>query len=98
MSAVKQAYELTEKLIELTNQSITIEDRDQRIEQITELLSKRDDLLSDIKPPFSEEENQLGKQMAIWNEQILSKFIELKKQIQMDLTQLKKRRQQVINT
>lgn len=65
------------------------QDRDQSIEQIQGLLEKRDTALADIQPPFSEEEEKLGRQLVGLNKRVLTLLEQEKKAIQVDIKQLR---------
>ncbi|MED4402781.1 flagellar protein FliT [Metabacillus fastidiosus] len=90
MSAVGQVYDLTEKLFHLVENEVKAEDRDELIEEISSLLDEREDLLKDVVPPFTEEEQLKGKQIVLWNERINSEFIKIKAEVQKSISNLKK--------
>lgn len=100
MSAISQVYGVTEQLFQLVSQPVTKDNRDACIQQITSLLEKREQLLTEVHPPFAANEKQLFQQIADWNEVITSKFVEIKQHIQQDMIQLKKTKssnQQYVN-
>ncbi len=45
-------------------------DRDVQIEKIQNLLDQREELLKSIQPPFSQQEQELGKQLVELNQQV----------------------------
>jgi flagellar protein FliT len=100
VNALNKVYEVTEQLFQLISQPVVKEERDECIEKISSLLEKRDQLLSDVHPPFAINEKQLVEQIVNWNEVITKKFVEIKQQIQQDIIQLKKNKtfnQQYVN-
>lgn len=100
MSAFEQVYQLTEQLFHLVSQPLTKDARDERIEKITSLLEKREQLLPQVQPPFTPEEKELFQQIRTWNDVITAKFTKLKTQIQQDMIQTKKSKktsQQYVN-
>ncbi|OAS85817.1 MULTISPECIES: hypothetical protein [Metabacillus] len=100
MSRLKKVYGVTEQLFQLVSQPIAKEARDVCIEKITSLLENRDQLLSDVQPPFTKNDQQLFQQIVTWNEVITKRFTEIKQQIQQDMMQLKKTKssnQQYVN-
>ena len=100
MSALEKVYGVTEQLFQLMSQSIGKEERDDVIEKITSMLETRDQFLTDVHPPFTAKDKQLFDKIVVWNEVINKKFAEIKQLIQLDMTQLKKKKssnQQYIN-
>lgn len=91
VNAIQQFYEVTVELIRLLeNEGLT---RDEKIEQTAKGLATREGLMKLIKPPFSTEEEQLGKQL-IALEQKLQRLLEIEKSgIQHDMLTLKKQKE-----
>ena len=87
MSVVKDFYDATVELIELLEKENQA-DRDVKIEKIEELLEKREGFMESMKPPFSQSEQDLGKQLIELNQK-LTKLLESEKvAIQKDLKKL----------
>lgn len=100
MTAFEQVYQLTEQLFQLVSQPLAKDARDERIEKITSLLDKREQLLPEVQPPFTSSEKELFQKIRSWNDVITAKFAELKAQIQQDMIQTKKSKkttQQYVN-
>jgi flagellar protein FliT len=100
VNALEKVYGITEQLFQLVSQPIAKDVRDECIEKITSLLENRDQLLSDVQPPFAKSDQQLFQQIVTWNEIITKRFAEIKQQIQQDMMQLKKTKssnQQYVN-
>ncbi|KZO00201.1 flagellar protein FliT [Pseudobacillus badius] len=93
MSAVKDCFEMTEKLYQLVNRQP--EDRDQTVAAIETLLEMREKLLTDVKGPYTEEEKQLGQEIIKRNAVINLKLRSLKEAIQKDMTSLTKKKDSV---
>jgi flagellar protein FliT len=91
MNAVQACYLLTDELI-TTLQEVTTEHRDQAIEKIQEILSKREQLLLMIKPPFSDQESLIGKQLIKQQSELDRLLIKTKQDIQRDINGLSKKR------
>jgi flagellar protein FliT len=92
MSSVALCYTITKQLKEALEHT---ENRESTIETIESLLDKRQSLISAIKPPFTEEEHVLGKQMIVWNQEIDRKLSQLKSSIKRDLNGLSKKKTSV---
>jgi flagellar protein FliT len=91
MNAVQACNLLSEELITAL-QKVTTENRDKAIEKIQELLSKREQLLPMIKPPFTDQEALVGKKL-IQQQNVLDRLlIKVKLEIQRDINGLSKKR------
>lgn len=90
MSSVQEIYGITERLLNLVEKPIELEQRDDIILKITSLLEEREELLENCNAPYTEVEKSLGKQIVQWNSVVMGRFEELKSQIQRDMMQLKK--------
>ncbi len=97
VESLHKAYQETEELLSLVRGECQIADREELILDIHLRLDRRDRLLSSINPPFSEEETLLGKQIIQWNQEIVIKFEEIKKQIQFDISNLQKAKRTSVN-
>lgn len=100
VSAFEQVYAITEELFHLVSKPIEKEERDACIQKITSLLEKREQLITDVRPPFATNEKERFQQIVLWNESITKRFVEIKQHIQKDMIQLKKTKssnQQYVN-
>ncbi|MCM3443057.1 flagellar protein FliT [Metabacillus halosaccharovorans] len=93
MTSMLHVHALTKELFDLISKPFVKEDRDERINEITSILDKREQLLADVQPPFSQNDEKLFEQIMDWNEKINKTFLTIKRDIQMDLTQVKKSKQ-----
>ncbi|MGE7670061.1 flagellar protein FliT [Peribacillus sp. NPDC097077] len=73
-------------------QDQTIVERDERIDRIMQLLDQREELLSQIQPPFSAEELQLGRQSMRLNQQVDQLLLLQKQEIQRDIKELNQKK------
>ncbi|WP_370295151.1 flagellar protein FliT [Rossellomorea marisflavi] len=87
MGAVHQCHDITNQLKVLLDGE---GERDSKIESIENLLNQREPLLSSITPPYSLEEQSLGKEIVFWNKQIDQKLVELKIDIKRDMNGVSK--------
>lgn len=94
MTSVRECYNLTKELQQVL-QTVTTENRDEVIEKIEVLLGKRDSILDQLKPPFTDEEKKLGKEMINMNVEINTKLNVLKSTIQRDINGLSKKKSSV---
>ncbi|MEC2055494.1 flagellar protein FliT [Peribacillus psychrosaccharolyticus] len=87
MEAVKKFHDLTEQLLAVLEQS-SKEKRDETIGLVHELLSKRDEALANISPPFSAEDTVIGRNTVALNKRLTRLMDAEKTAIQRDLKQL----------
>ena len=92
MSEVKNLYDTTVDLIELLEKESML-DRDEKIIRIEQLLQKREGFINSIKPPFSEDEKQVGKRLIELNQKLTALLQKEKDDIQKDMNHLKKQKQ-----
>ncbi|MBM7714206.1 flagellar protein FliT [Bacillus thermophilus] len=69
MSAVQECLRLTEELLVILRHPNSTE-RDRLIHKIEETLTRRENLLPQIKPPFSEEDLIAGKKLVDLNNEL----------------------------
>lgn len=91
MSSVLLCYTITKQLKEALEQG-NDENRDATIEEVEALLEKRQSVLDTIKPPFTQEEQAIGKQMITWNGQIDRQLAQLRLAIKRDMNGLTKKK------
>lgn len=91
MSSVLLCHSITRQLKEAV-EGLADADRESIIETIEKLLAERQTLLGRIKPPFSVDEQLLGKEMMEWNQEIDRKLILLRTEIKRDMNGLTKKK------
>ncbi|WP_433744766.1 flagellar protein FliT [Falsibacillus pallidus] len=91
MSAVLQCFAVTKKLYDLTQKDLDAS-REETIAEVEKLLLERESLLPEVVPPFSPEEEKMGKQMLVWNEAISEKLLLIKRLINKDINGLEKKK------
>ncbi|MBM7606230.1 flagellar protein FliT [Metabacillus crassostreae] len=100
MRAIEKVHDVTEQLFQLVSKSVPKEERDEQVKKITTLLDMREQDLKNVQPPFSQIDSQLFQQIVDWNRIITNKLSETKKEIQLDMLELKKKKssnQQYVN-
>lgn len=87
MTSLQQFNEITLKLLNLLSNSSEM-DRDEKINKMNEFLDQRESLMESICPPFSEDEQRIGKQLVQLNQQV-NELLKLQKlEIQRDIKDL----------
>jgi flagellar protein FliT len=92
MSVVAELFHVTKELRDLVCAPVPAEKREEAIKTIERLLAQRDELLRELRPPYSKEEQRLGRQIVLWNQEIDAQLRELKRQIQRDLTMIRQKK------
>ncbi|MEY8192667.1 flagellar protein FliT [Peribacillus simplex] len=88
---IRTFHDLTAELLAVLEDR-TITERDDKIERVTKLIDQRDGLLSQINPPFTGEEQQLGRAVLLLNQQV-DHLLKLQKQeIQRDIQGINKKK------
>ncbi|MFD1067690.1 flagellar protein FliT [Oceanobacillus locisalsi] len=88
MNRVFPIHQITENMQQLLMQEITSHNREEIIVELQEKIEKRGKLLESIAPPYSEEEEKLGRTVVHMNQHI-------EKQMQQLFTALKNEMKQV---
>ena len=91
LMVLQSFHDVTAELLTVL-QDQTIVERDERIDRITKLLDRREEFLSHIKPPFSDEELQLGRQSMLLNQQVDQLLLLQKQEIQRDIKELNQKK------
>ncbi len=83
--AIKDCYLVTEELHSLSSEK---DPTDKQIEKIESLLNQREEFLKQVVPPFTDEEQNLGRQMVGWNEGIDANLNAIKQTIGSKIKEL----------
>lgn len=91
MHPLKEYFRITAELIHLLDDRNRI-DRDKRLVIIDEKLNEREELKKAIQPPFSEADEELGKQSVLLDKKLMMLLQKEKNSIQQDLANTKKKK------
>lgn len=89
VSVVRSLYNVTVSLYDIIKKTQPKASREDQINQITKLLNEREQLIYQLKPPYSVEEGELGKKIVQLNAVINQQLKELMQHIQLDIKQFK---------
>jgi flagellar protein FliT len=92
VSIVVELFQVTKQLYDLLDEPIPKEARDETIDMIRHLLGRRDELIEQLQPPYSDEEQELGMEIVMLNETIDQRLHGLKQQIYQDLKAMKQKK------
>ncbi|MDF9298128.1 flagellar protein FliT [Geobacillus stearothermophilus] len=91
--SVREVWQLTRELLEATALPWPAEEREARLVQVDELLRRREEWLRELRPPYSEEEQRLGREIIAWNEEIERRLHRVGDEIRNDLRMAGAKRQ-----
>ena len=86
MEAIQAFLNETNQLIELLKEDKR--GRDGRVEEIQSFLDRREELLKEIQPPFTQQEKELGKQLVELDRLVKPLLQKQMQEIQKDIKQL----------
>lgn len=92
MKQIEMLYDLTIKLDQILTQPITLKNRDEVIASVTALINERGKYMTNMTPPFTEEEKKMGKEIIERNEKIKWKMNQLFEELKQDMKQVKKQK------
>lgn len=93
MNRLDSLYDTTKEIIKTLNKTYTdVDDRTEIISKVNELLEQRGAILEEIKPPYTAEEESIGKKVVIMDQKIRKKMDDLYKAVQTDLRKLKQKK------
>ncbi|PAE15430.1 flagellar protein FliT [Virgibacillus sp. 7505] len=93
MNRVQALFDTTAQLDTLVSQPVTAENREEIVQSLTALLEVRSGQMEELKPPFSTEENLLGKELLPMNERISKQVQNIFDQLKTDIRTIKKQKQ-----
>ncbi|MFB7639493.1 flagellar protein FliT [Peribacillus butanolivorans] len=88
---IQTFHDLTVELLAVLEDR-TIAERDDKIERVTQLIDQRDELLSQIEPPFTGKEQQLGRATMLLNQQVDRLLYLQKLEIKRDIQEINKKK------
>lgn len=93
MGRLEELLEMTTEMVDVLEQyekqSI---DRSTTIEKMTTLIERRDEIMNELKPPYTDEEMEIGKKVIELNEQITEKMEHIYKLVKEDMSKVKKKK------
>ncbi|GAB6891055.1 MULTISPECIES: flagellar protein FliT [Geobacillus] len=93
MGVVHDVWRVTKELLEATALPWPSEEREERLRTVDRLLRERQELLWKLRPPYSEEEQRLGREIIAWNEEIERRLHRVGDEIRNDLRMAGAKRQ-----
>ncbi|MGN8648389.1 hypothetical protein ACTNEO_20315 [Gracilibacillus sp. HCP3S3_G5_1] len=90
MEALKQYIDKTQIMLQLLTQPLNNEQRESAITKINQLIEERGTLTEEIKPPFTQQEQQLGKHAMELDQQLNQELKRVFQLIKKDMRNAKK--------
>ncbi|WP_249871312.1 flagellar protein FliT [Oceanobacillus saliphilus] len=92
MNRAKPVYEVTMKIKTILDQKITPQARESAIEKLNDLIIDRGTYMESLTPPYSEEEQRLGRELVQLNEEIEKKMHLLFADLKLEMIQVQKQK------
>ena len=93
MGVVHDVWRATKELLEATALPWPSEEREERLAAVDRLLRRREEWLRELRPPYSEEEQRLGREIVAWNREIEARLRQVRDEIRSDLRITEAKRQ-----
>lgn len=93
MSVINDLYQITQSLYQAVKNQIDKENRETQIDEITKLLNQRQELISQLNPPYTEGENKLGLEIVKLNKVIDHQLNKIFNDIKTDIKELKTKKE-----
>lgn len=93
MNQLSKLYQTTLELKSILDKDITSEKREQIIEQINKLVEQRSIEMSQITPPYTKHENQLGQEIVLLNTEIEKEMNKLFEALKQEMKLIKKQKE-----
>ncbi|MFD2655537.1 hypothetical protein [Gracilibacillus thailandensis] len=90
IDSLNKYIDKTKIMLQLLAKPLNNEQRENAINRITQLIDDREALTKDIKPPFSSEEQELGKQAIELDQQLNHELTKVFQHIKKDMRNAKK--------
>lgn len=87
MGSIEELLSVTRDLAQLVNSSYEKGERSAHITKIIELLDQREGLLSKIEPPFTEEEDVIGKQIIQFDKEMSKQLNAIFDELKVEMRQ-----------
>ncbi|MCT2537271.1 flagellar protein FliT [Aquibacillus koreensis] len=91
MSRMKKLHEVTIRLHEAVAKD-SEDQREEKIEKINHLLQEREEILKEVKPPYTDAEKQIGRHLLPINQEIDDKLQSVFFEIKKDMATMKKKK------
>ena len=92
MNTLLNVYDVTVKLKELLEQAIPAKDREEVITELNALIAERGKWMDQLKPPYTDEEKELGEKIYSLNMGIESKMQQLFSDLKVEMKQVQKQK------
>ncbi|HLS20566.1 MAG TPA: hypothetical protein VK056_02755 [Bacillota bacterium] len=90
---LNKVISLTHELLNLFNEKQLEKNREQFIEQMNDLIERREKYIQKLSPPYTDDEIKIGQQVVKMNEQITEKMLQLQNNLKKEMQQMNKSKQ-----
>lgn len=92
MTELKKVYRVTKELEYILDKKIDPSNREDVINNVNELIEKRSIYIKKVKPPYTDEEKQMGTRIVELNNSIEKKMNLLFEDLKLEMKQIKNQR------
>ncbi|MCZ0704138.1 flagellar protein FliT [Natronobacillus azotifigens] len=92
MERMEQLKTITYELRECVSESFSTNDREKKMDEMNQLLEKRAHILESIEPPYTEEEQAIGKELLPIDAEITEKMNAIFSNIKQEIRSVKKQK------
>ncbi|HLS06701.1 MAG TPA: hypothetical protein VK079_02020 [Bacillota bacterium] len=90
---IEKLYDLTEELLNLVIQKPLNKNRESLINDINDLIDRREKCIKNIQPPYTENEVTIGQQIVQMDEEISQKMLHMQQSIRNEIKHMRKSKQ-----
>lgn len=92
MDKLLALYQQTEQIAQLLSTPVNSTNRQETIDQLNNLIEKRSELTFSVKPPYTDEEMDIGKKIWAMNETIEKKMKKLFTDLKVEMKQIQQQK------
>lgn len=92
MKELNELYKVTVALFTILNKEITNQNREETITEVNRLIDEREKVMVNITPPFSKEEQEVGKEIVTLNKEIEKKLEQIFSQLKSEMKQIQQQK------
>lgn len=92
MTRLDELYKLTVELHDILQTEVTNQNREEIISKVNDLINKREQVIPFVKPPFSDDENKIGKEVIKLNQEIEIKLEQMFTQLKNEMRKIQQQK------
>ncbi|KPH76703.1 flagellar protein FliT [Oceanobacillus caeni] len=92
MNQLQKVFDITVEMKQILDKDISSNEREATIEQLNNLLLQREPFLERLTPPFSEQEDLLGKRLVFLNQEVQHLMDQLFSTLKTEIKQMNRQK------